>query len=65
MKNLNDITVVIVTYKTSEKVIFDCLKSLDPNVKIIIIENSINFIHEKNVLSRTDSSVVLYANNHV
>ena len=51
MKNLNDITAVIVTYKTSEKIIFDCLKSIDPKVKIIIIENSSNFIHEKNILS--------------
>ena len=51
MKNLNDITVVIVTYKTSEKIIFDCLKSLNPEIKIIIIENSTNFIHEKKVLS--------------
>jgi len=51
MKNLNDITVVIVTYKTPEKIIFDCLKSLDPKVKVIIIENSTNFIHEKNIIS--------------
>jgi len=51
MKNLNNLTVVIVTFKTPEKVILDCLKSIDPKVKIIIIENSNNFIHEKLILS--------------
>ena len=59
MKNLNDITAVIVTYKTSEKIIFDCLKSLDPKVKIIIIENSTNFIHEKNVLSNFPNTKIV------
>ena len=51
MKNLNDLTVVIVTYQTPEKIIFDCLKSIDSDVKILIIENSENFIHEQNILS--------------
>ncbi len=51
MKNLNDITVVIVTYKTTEKIIFDCLKSINSEVKVLIIENSKNFIHEKKILS--------------
>ena len=51
MKNLNDITVVIVTYKTSEKIIFDCLKSIDSNVKILLVENSDFFTHEKSILS--------------
>ena len=40
MKNLNDLTVVIVTYKTSESIIIDCLKSINSNVNILIIENS-------------------------
>ena len=51
MKNLNDITVVIVTYKTDEKIIFDCLKSINSQVKILIVENSKNFTHDKKILS--------------
>ena len=43
MKNL---TVVIVTYKTPEKIILDCLKSIDSQIKVIIVENSENFIHK-------------------
>ena len=51
MKNLNDLTVVIVTYKTPEKIILDCLESINSNVKVFIIENSDKFDHEKKVLS--------------
>ena len=53
MKNLNDLTVVIVTYKTTEKIIFDCLKSINTNVKVIIVENSDNFIHQKKYNNNT------------
>jgi N-acetylglucosaminyl-diphospho-decaprenol L-rhamnosyltransferase len=52
MKNLNDLTVIIVTYRTSEKVILDCLNSIDSNVGIIIVENSNHFKHEKIVGSK-------------
>jgi len=51
MKNLNDLTVIIVTYRTSEKIIYDCLNSIDTKVKVLIIENSNNFINKKTILS--------------
>ena len=35
MKNLNDLTVVIVTFQTPEKIILDCLRSINKDVKII------------------------------
>ena len=35
MKNLNDLTVIIVTYRTSEKIIYDCLNSIDTKVKYL------------------------------
>jgi len=50
MKNLNDLTVIILTYKTSEKILFDCLKTIDKNVKILIVENSSIFEHEDLVI---------------
>ena len=49
MKNLNDLTVVIVTFQTPEKIILDCLRSINKDVKIIIVENSEKFSHEKAV----------------
>ena len=51
MKNLSDLTAVIVTFNTSEEIILNCLRSIDKNVKVLIVENSNNFVHEKIVES--------------
>ena len=51
MKNLGDLTAVIVTFNTSEEIILNCLRSIDKNVKVLIVENSNNFVHEKIVES--------------
>ena len=40
MKNLNNLTIIIVTYMTNKKILLDCLKSINKKVKIIIVENS-------------------------
>ena len=37
----NDLTVVIVTFK-SEEVIFSCLDSIPDKIKVIVVENSNN-----------------------
>ena len=47
MKNLSELTVIILTYLTPKKVLFDCIKSIDKNVNILIIENSKNFQYQK------------------
>ena len=49
MKNLDDLTIVILTFQTPDEIIFNCLRSIDKNVKIIIVENSKNFLHEKKI----------------
>tara|TARA_B100001057_G_C22768276_1_gene918540 strand:+ start:266 stop:1171 length:906 start_codon:yes stop_codon:yes gene_type:complete len=59
MKNIDNLTIVIVTYKTSENIIFNCLKSINRSVKVLIIENSDKFIHEKKILSNF-SNVEVY-----
>ncbi len=51
MKNQNDLTVVIVTFQTPEKIILDCLRSINKDVNIIIVENSETFSHEEAVNS--------------
>ncbi len=43
MKNLKDLTVLIVTYKTDKKILLNCVKSINKRVKILIVENSKNF----------------------
>jgi len=43
MNSLSDLTIVIVTYRTDEKVLTDCINSIHNSVKIKIIENSTEF----------------------
>ena len=52
MNNLNDLTIVIVTFQTPEKIILNCLRSFDKNVKVIIVENSNIFLHEKTIKTK-------------
>ena len=59
MKNLDDLTVVIVTFQTPETIILNCLRSINKNVKIIIIENSDTFAHEKVVNSEFVNAKIL------
>ena len=42
MVRINDLTIVIVTYRTDEKILTDCLNSIDPQINILIVENSKN-----------------------
>ena len=37
---LSELTIVIVTYKTNFDILKNCLQSIDPKVKTLIIENS-------------------------
>tara|TARA_Y100001949_G_scaffold173366_1_gene178824 strand:- start:261 stop:1127 length:867 start_codon:yes stop_codon:yes gene_type:complete len=46
-----NLSIVIVTLK-SEKVIHDCIKSIDQNIPIIIVENSNNYEFKKNLESQ-------------
>ena len=40
---LSNLTVIIVTYKTDQNILRNCINSIDRKVKIKIIENSENF----------------------
>ena len=40
MNNLNNLTILVLTYKTDKKILKNCIKSINKNVKIKIIENS-------------------------
>jgi len=61
--NLNNITFIIVSFK-SEKVIDDCLKSLPKNSKIIVIENSNNYNLKKSLELKYDNIEVLISENN-
>ena len=51
MKNLDELTVIILTYNTPKKIILDCLNSIDKRVKVLIVENSKLFNHENIIKS--------------
>ena len=46
---LSELTVVIVTYETKFDILKNCLKSIDPKVKIILVENSKSLKYEKEI----------------
>ena len=43
MQNLDNLTVIIVTYLTQKQILTDCLKSISKDIKVKIIENSSSF----------------------
>ena len=43
-----DLTIVIVTFKSEEK-IFNCLKSISDEIPVIIVENSNDIIFKKKI----------------
>tara|TARA_B100001063_G_scaffold58068_1_gene52301 strand:+ start:491 stop:1390 length:900 start_codon:yes stop_codon:yes gene_type:complete len=48
---MKNITVVILTYKTPRNIILDCLKSINQDIKVLIVENSKNFLNSDQILS--------------
>jgi len=58
-----DLTIIIVTFK-SEKKIANCLKSIPPQIKVIIIENSNNINFKKNIENQfSNSECILMGEN--
>jgi N-acetylglucosaminyl-diphospho-decaprenol L-rhamnosyltransferase len=43
MYNLNNLTIVIVTFLTNKKTLLNCLNSINKKVKVIVVENSTKF----------------------
>ena len=42
MNNIHNLTIVVVTYKTDENILMECLNSIDSEVNILVVENSKN-----------------------
>jgi len=60
-----DVTVIIITYK-SEKIIYDFIKKIPQNIKVIIIENSKNYYLKKEIEEKYKNiKVYLKENNGV
>ena len=64
MSNLENLTVIIVTYRTNHDILDDCINSIDKNVKILIVENSSDFdFRQKYENTFNNVSVVLSNKN--
>ena len=56
---LSKLTVIIVTYKTDQNILRNCINSIDRKVKIKIIENSKNF-ENKEIFENDFSNLSIY-----
>ena len=64
-QNMNEITIIIITYK-SEKIIYNFIKKIPSTIKTIIIENSKNYELKKDIEKKYDNiSVYLKENDGV
>ncbi len=50
--NFFNLSVIIVTYKTELSILEKCLSSVDPSIKIIIVENSPKFLNEDQIRNK-------------
>ena len=58
-----DLTIIIVTFKSEQK-IANCLKSIPPQIKVLIIENSNNINFKKNIENQfSNSECILMGEN--
>ena len=65
MKKLNSITVIIVTYCTKKNILLNCLKSIDKNVRVIIVENSKKFVNEEYFLKKFSNLKILCSGDNL
>ena len=64
MSNIYNLTVVILTYKTNEKILADCLNSINPKAKILVVENSNNNLFKENIEKKyPDLNIILSGRN--
>jgi len=65
MKNLNNLTVVIVTYLTKKDILLNCLKSIDKKIKVVIVENSTKFKDQKYFLKKFSNLKILCSGSNL
>ena len=61
---VNDLTVLIVTFKTNHKILDDCIKSIAGKSKIIIVENSKDEQFKKAVNFEKNRQLTMYSTLH-
>ena len=62
---LHQLTAVILTYKTNLDILKNCLKSINPKVKILIVENSSHFKYLKEIQSNFSKIEVICSGSNL
>ena len=65
MSYLNDLTIIIVTYRTNKEILFNCIDSIDSNVKILIVENSSDNEFKSELEKKYSNISVILANKNL
>ena len=64
MNNIHNLTVVILTYKTNEEILTDCLNTIDPQANILIVENSKNAVFKERLENKySNLNIILSGKN--
>ena len=63
--SLSELTAIVVTYKTDIKFLKNCLNSIDSRVKIIIVENSKNFIDKNEIENQYKNVKILCSGSNL
>ena len=65
MSNLNDLTVIIVTFKTKEEILFNCINSIKKEIKIINVENSNDTSHKEKIENKYENVKVILSGKNL
>ena len=65
MSNLNDLTVIIVTFKTKEEILFNCINSIKKEIKIINVENSNDTSHKNKIENKYENVKVILSGKNL
>jgi len=65
MSNLQNLTVIIVTYRTNNEILDNCINSIDPQVKILIVENSEDLNFKKDYENKFKNVSVILSNKNL
>ena len=65
MSLLDNLTVIIVTYRTNNEILYNCLDSINSKVKILIVENSNNYEFKKEIEKMYENVSVLLSNKNL
>ena len=65
MSNLNDLTIIIVTFKTKEEILFNCINSIKKEIKIINVENSNDISYKNKIENKYENVKVILSGKNL